>query len=231
MAKQSSSSSPLLGFTISTPLLGGKTHLFPSTCASSRPVSITVATASTPSPVVNDVAKPSRRSFAALLATVPLFSFLPSSSFADILSGQLSPYKDLPKGFTILRPNGWNEFEALQDNYDIKWQDVIQPLEFVTVLTSPVSKGKELSDIGSAKDVGSKLAKSRSGELVSADEKSIDGIPAYVFEIKRDKSRQITLLSVNKMKLYSVNASCSERRWSKREKLLRSVVDSFKPKL
>lgn len=140
-------------------------------------------------------------------------------------------YRDLPKGFVIYRPNGWNEFEGLQDNYDIKWQDVIQPLEFITVLTNPVSKEKRLSDLGDAQAVGAKLAKSRSGELVDADVKDLDGVPAYVIEIKRAQSRQITLLAINKMKLYSVNASCPERRWSKREKLLRAAVGSFKPRL
>lgn len=141
------------------------------------------------------------------------------------------PYRDLPKGFTILRPREWNEFEGAQNAYDIKWQDVIQPLEFVTVLTSPVPKDKGLHDLGSAEKLGNKLASGRGGQLVNSTEKDIEGVPAYVFEIKRGASRQITLLSVNKQKLYSVNASCSEKRWSKREQLLRGVVDSFKPKL
>lgn len=173
----------------------------------------------------------SRRSFVALLASVPILPFLPLPSRADGLLSQLSLYRDLPKGFLIFRPNGWNEFEGLQDNYDIKWQDVIQPLEFITVLTDPVGKDKKLANIGDVQTVGSKLASSRSGELVAAEEKDIDGIPAYVFEIKRENTRQITLLCINKMKLYSVNTSCPEKRWGKREKLLRAVVDSFKPKL
>lgn len=150
---------------------------------------------------------------------------------ADAISSQLTAYRDLPKGFTILRPNGWNEFEGLQDNYDIKWQDVIQPLEFITVLTSPVSSDRGLSDLGTVDNVGQKLAKSRDAELVNASERSIDGVPAYVFEMKREQAHQITLLCVSKMKLYSVNVSASERRWTKREKLLRAVVNSFKPKL
>lgn len=150
---------------------------------------------------------------------------------ADDISSLVTPYKDLPKGFTILRPNGWNEFEATPDAYDIKWQDIIQPLEFVTVLTNNVSKDKTLVSIGSAQAVGKKLAQSRGGELISASEKDIDGIPAYVFEIKKGSSHQLTLLTVNKNKLYSVNASSPENRWRKRQRLLRGVVDSFQPKL
>lgn len=174
----------------------------------------------------------SRRAFMSVLASIPLVATLKRDvARSENLSGQLTVYKDLPKGFTIFRPSGWNEFEALQDNYDMKWQDVIQPLEFVTVLTTPLPKERRLADLGDAQAVGTKLAQSRSGELVSASEKDIDGSPAYVFEIKREQAHQLTLLTVGKMKLYSVNASCSERRWPRREKLLRAVVDSFKPKL
>lgn len=119
----------------------------------------------------------------------------------------------------------------MQDSYDIKWQDVIQPLEFVTVLTSPLPKNKSLGDIGASEAVGKKLAGGRGGQLVNAVEKDIDGVPAYVFEIKRGPTHQLTLLTVNKQKLYSVNASCAEKRWRKREQLLRGVVDSFRPRL
>lgn len=173
--------------------------------------------------------KASRRMFAKLLATAPLIPLLPAN--AAEISSLVTPYRDLPKGFAIMRPNGWNEFSGLEDNYDIKWQDVIQPLEFITVLTSPVNRDKALKSIGSVQDVGEKLAKSRGGKLLKAIEKDIDGVPAYVFEIRKDAAHQLTLLSINKQKLYSVNASSSEKRWSKREKLLRGVVDSFKPKL
>lgn len=156
----------------------------------------------------------SRRTFLGLSGAALCVGAMPVH--ADELSGLVTPYKDLPKGFTILRPNGWNEFEATADAYDIKWQDVIQPLEFVTVLTNPVPKGKTLASIGPAQKVGEKLAQSRGGELISAEEKSIDGIPAYLFEIKKGVSHQLTLLTVNKSKLYSVNASSGEVRFTMR---------------
>lgn len=119
----------------------------------------------------------------------------------------------------------------MQDAYDIKWQDVIQPLENITVLTTALPKNKSLRDIGVLNTIGKKLASGRGGQLVSAGERDLDGVPAYIFEIKGPSSHQITLLSVNKQKLYSVNANCSEKKWSRREKLLRGVVDSFRPKL
>jgi photosystem II oxygen-evolving enhancer protein 2 len=146
-------------------------------------------------------------------------------------AGDLQPYKDIAKGFSIMRPTAWNEFDASEGQYDVKWQDIIQPLEFVTVLTSPVSKGKTIQSVGSVDAVGEKVASSRGGQLVAAAETAIEGIPAYVFEIKKGPAHQITLLTITKNKLYSVNASASEQRWTRRQKLLRSVVESFHPKL
>lgn len=173
----------------------------------------------------------SRRAFTSLILAAPLLPLLPSQALAADVNSQVMIYKDLPKGFTIARPSGWNEFSGMQDNYDIKWQDVIQPLEFVTVLTSPVSKDKQLNDIGEPDKIGEKLASARSGQLLQATAKDIDGIPAYVLEIQRGDVHQLTLLTVNKQKLYSVNASCSQKRWKRKEKLLRNVIDSFKPRL
>lgn len=149
----------------------------------------------------------------------------------DVLAADTQPYKDIPKGFSILRPTAWNEFDSSEGQYDVKWQDIIQPLEFVTVLTTPIGKDKKLADIGTAESVGERLASSRNGQLLSAVEYTIDGTPAYMFEIKREAAHQLTVLTVAKSKLYSVNASASEQRWARREKLLRSVVESFKPKL
>jgi photosystem II oxygen-evolving enhancer protein 2 len=146
-------------------------------------------------------------------------------------AGDLQPYKDIAKGFSIMRPTAWNEFDSSEGQYDVKWQDIIQPLEFVTVLTSPVSKGKTIENIGAVDAVGEKVASSRGGQLVAAAETVIEGIPAYVFEIKKGPAHQITLLTITKNKLYSVNASAPEQRWTRRQQLLRSVVESFRPKL
>lgn len=147
------------------------------------------------------------------------------------LGGMVEVYKDLNKGFTILRPQGWNQFEATAGQYDIKWQDLIQPLEIITVLTTPIGKGKTLADIGTPDAVGAKLALSRRAELVSAVARDVDGLIYYNVELKNSSVHQLTSLVVNKNKLYSVNVSSAEGKWPKREKLLRGVAESFKPSL
>lgn len=199
--------------------------------ASTTSTSITTVRSCSATPIAA-AKKVSRRSTLSIAAAAAATAALSTPLIAPPPAHALDvvQYVDLPKGFKMLRPSGWNEFSATPDQYDIKWQDVIQPLEFVTVLTSPTGT-KSLESFGSVDAVGEKLAAKRAGELVGSTAKDIDGIPAYVIEIKRGNAHQLTLLTVNKQKLYAVTASADEKRWGKREKLLRGVVDSFQPKL
>lgn len=141
-------------------------------------------------------------------------------------------YKDLAHGFSIYRPSGWNEFEAQVDQYDIKWQDVIEPSEQITVMTVDSGNAKAVSDLGEVEKVAGKIGKSRKAEVVGSRMVDIgeDGM-GYEVEMKRGGVRLITLVTVGRRKLFSVNASCSEKRWRKREGLLKGVVESFRPSL
>mmetsp|Transcript_12015 Transcript_12015/g.36634 ORF Transcript_12015/g.36634 Transcript_12015/m.36634 type:complete len:214 (-) Transcript_12015:1292-1933(-) len=168
---------------------------------------------------------------AGALLTATVFS--PVAALAELpagVVGQVEPYKDTQKGFKVLRPSGWNEFAA-SENFDIKWQDIIEPLEQITVITTPVSKGKSVKDIGSPEQVGEKLAKARGMQLVKASSKENDGIMSYIVELKTDKLHQMTVLTINKSKLYTMNASCSENRWGRRGKLFSAISESFVPKI
>eukprot|EP00871_Galdieria_phlegrea_P003580 jgi/Galph1/4222/GphlegSOOS_G2910.1 len=159
------------------------------------------------------------------------FPSLASESIPSELANQVQSYKDLVNGYKILRPTGWNEFGGQPDQYDIKWQDLIQPLEAVTIATKDIGKTKSVKDLGSVQQVGEKLANIRKMNLVSAVEKEKDGIPFYEFELKAEPLHELVLLTIAKRKLFDVSASCSESRWFKRERLLRGVVDSFVPSL
>ncbi|KAK4523579.1 hypothetical protein GAYE_PCTG70G1475 [Galdieria yellowstonensis] len=147
------------------------------------------------------------------------------------VANQVETYKDLVKGYKILRPIGWNQFAGQRNQYDIKWQDIIQPLEIVMIATVDVGKSKSVKDLGSPTQLGEKLANKRKMQLVNATEVDCGGVPAYEIELKGDPIHQLVLLTASRSKLFSVTASCSESRWSNREKLLRTVVDSFVPNL
>ena len=80
--------------------------------------------------------------------------------------------------------------------------------------------------------IGENLASKRDAKLVKASERITDGILFYTFEFAiADKTHQLLSLSVAKGKIWSVDASTTEKRWSKREELYYNVLGSFLPKL
>jgi photosystem II oxygen-evolving enhancer protein 2 len=145
----------------------------------------------------------------------------------------LELYVDLQRGYKMYRPKGWNEFDGDPGNtkYEKKFQDIIQPLEFVTVYSIPVTQGKTLESLGDAEAVGRRLAEKRGATLVAANQKESNGILYYIFEYVREPAHQLSLLTIHRGRLYSVNASASDARWKRLEKLLRAVIDSFVPQL
>ena len=38
------------------------------------------------------------------------------------MGGMLDAYKDINKGFSMYKPTGWNQFEAVPGQYDVKWE-------------------------------------------------------------------------------------------------------------
>lgn len=146
------------------------------------------------------------------------------------IANQVETYKDLVQGYKILRPIGWNEFAGQRNQYDIKWQDIIQPLEMVMIATVDIGKNKSVKELGSPtvrlkllhiekkhypwkKQLGEKLAKNRKMQLVAAVEKESGGVPAYEIELKAEPLHELVLVTAVKNKLFSVTASCSEVSW------------------
>ena len=80
--------------------------------------------------------------------------------------------------------------------------------------------------------MGENLAAKRNAKLVKALERQTDGIVFYQFEFAiNDGTHQILSLSVNKGRIWSLDANSTEKRWSKQETLYNNVVGSFVPKL
>ena len=81
-------------------------------------------------------------------------------------------------------------------------------------------------------EIGLKLAAKRDAKLVKAEERLTDGILFYVFEFAiNDGTHQLLSLSVNKGKIWSLDANTTEKRWPKRSEMYYNVVGSFMPKL
>jgi len=105
---------------------------------------------------------------------------------------------------------------------------------FACWLYSPVSHLiRNTSDIlGEVEAVGASLAAKRDAKLIAALERQTEGILFYTFDFAlNDGTHQLLLLCVNKGKIWSLDASTREKRYSKRKELYYNVLGSFMPKL
>jgi len=169
--------------------------------------------------------------------------FLPEVANAEVLEetprvtsrlgGLLEYYQDGIRGWSMFVPSGWNKFEGEVGAYDTKWQDVVQPIENIKLSSNPVkSTTTSISALGDVKDVGASLASKRNAKLMKAEERQTEGILFYDFEFAiNDGTHQLLTLCVNKGKVWSLDASSSESRWSKRKELYTKSIGSFLPKL
>ena len=149
------------------------------------------------------------------------------------MGGLLEKYSDTTRGWSIFAPSGWNKFDGEVGAYDVKWQDLVDGRENIKVSSNPVkSTTSSISALGEVQEVGKKLASSRQAKLVNAEERLTDGILFYTFEFSLDEgTHQLLSLSVNKGRIWSLDANTTEKRWEKRKEMYSNVIGSFIPKL
>lgn len=167
---------------------------------------------------------------------------LPSPSLAAVtdetplistrMGGLLEKYQD-SRGWKISAPSGWNKFDGEVGAYDAKWEDLVDSAENIKVSSTPVKSTTTSVDIlGPVEDVGASLAAKRGGKLISAVERRTEGILFYAFDFAlEDGTHQWLQLCVNKGKIWSLDASCKEKKYAKRKELYSNVLGSFMPKL
>jgi len=149
------------------------------------------------------------------------------------MGGLLEPFQDGPRRIVMMVPSGWNKFDGEVGAYDLKWQDLVDKSENIKVSSSPVKSTTTAIDaLGDVQDVGKNLAAKRNAKLISAKERLTDGVLFYKFDFAiGDGTHQLLQLCVCKGKLWSIDASSTEKRWSKRSELYENVFRSFMPKL
>ncbi len=148
-------------------------------------------------------------------------------------------FVDAIDGYQFLYPNGWLEVKVT-DGPDVVFHDIIQQMENVSVVISPVPADKTLADLGSPGEVGYKLSKSaiappgsgRQAELVNAEAREVDGKNYYLleYEIKLPDEQlrhNLASVAVSHGKLFTFNASTSEARWERMKPQLDQTVRSF----
>ncbi len=159
-------------------------------------------------------------------------------NIAPVAAAGLQGYIDTADGYKFLYPNGWVAVKTTK-GADIIFHDLIESSENVSVVISQVDKDKKLSDLGTASDVGYKLGKNaiappgsgREAELVSAETREAKGKTYYFLEydVKLPNSHRHNLASVvvSRGKLFTFNASTTDRRWPKMKKVFDEVISSF----
>jgi photosystem II oxygen-evolving enhancer protein 2 len=148
-------------------------------------------------------------------------------------------FVDSYDGYEFLYPNGWLQVKV-SDGPDVVFHDLIEVSENVSVVISPVPDNKSLEELGTPTEVGYKLGKAalappesgRSAELVNAFERESNGKTYYIleYEVKlpnREQRHNVTSVAVSRGKLFTFNASISERRWPRIQGLIKNVVNSF----
>ncbi len=157
---------------------------------------------------------------------------------ASAASG-LKSYVDSTDGYEFLYPNGWLPVKVT-NGPDVVLHDLIETTENVSVVISPVPKGKTLAELGTPGEVGYKLAKSaiappdsgREAELVNAEGRQSGVKTYYILEYavklpNQQERHNLASVAVSRGKLFTFNVSTPERRWSRVQPVFEQVVNSF----
>ena len=158
----------------------------------------------------------------------------------------LVPYTNVERGFRLLRPFGYNEFEGGGGGYAVKFASLISSDENVVVGSAPASAGKTtILDYGTLDALGEKLAAKRGGVVKAAEARETDGVVFYSFLFesplddslprtgrpKPTKSEELYELCVAKGRLWSVQATSNDRDFPAHADTFKNSLLSFSPRM
>jgi photosystem II oxygen-evolving enhancer protein 2 len=167
-----------------------------------------------------------------------LLSSLLLTSCVSKTSG-LMPFSDIKDGYSFLYPGGWQQ-KMVKGGPDILFQDIIELSENVSVVIGKLSSVKELSEIGSASDVGLRVAQKviaapntgREADLINAEQREINGKTYYLFEYATklangQQRHELASVTTGKSGVYTLSVSTPESRWARVKDLFYKVASSF----
>jgi photosystem II oxygen-evolving enhancer protein 2 len=152
----------------------------------------------------------------------------------------LQSYVDSLDGYQFLYPTGWAPVQV-SDGPDVVFRDLIQETENVSVVISPVSGDRTLTDLGSPSEVGYQLSKSaiappdsgRSAELIDAAQREdATGKTYYLLEYavqlpNQQARHDLVSVTVSRGRLFTIDFSTVERRWSRVADLFKTAIGTF----
>lgn len=151
----------------------------------------------------------------------------------------LKSYVDTADGYEFLYPNGWVGINV-NSGPDVVFRDLIEETENVSVVISPITGNRTLTDIGTPSEVGYKLSQKaiappdsgRKAELIKAGTKEYKGKTYYLLEYavelaSGEKRHDVASVAISRGKLYTLNISTTDKRWNKVENKFAQVAKSF----
>lgn len=150
----------------------------------------------------------------------------------------LKSYVDTADGYEFLYPNGWLPVKV-SDGPDVVFHDMIERSENVSVVISDVPDGKTLAELGTPGEVGYQLQKNaiappnsgRKAELVNAEARQSGDKTYYLLEysvkLPTEQRHNVASVAVSRGKLFTLNTSTTEKRWTKLKDMFELVAKSF----
>ncbi|GJP32659.1 hypothetical protein CLOM_g17266 [Closterium sp. NIES-68] len=164
------------------------------------------------------------------LAPAPLLD----SALALAAPKGYAAHQDAVDRYQFYYPFGWQEVSVR--GQDVVFKDVIEPLESVSVNIFPTEK-TSLAEIGDINQVAQTLvekvltAPSQKTKLIDTRVRELDGRTYYDFEFVAQASsytrHALGTIAIANGKFYTLTTGANERRWSRVEEKLRTVVASF----
>lgn len=186
-------------------------------------------------PVAPTAAVPWRARGGSLLVALLLTLMLVGCSAA---AAGLNSFQSPDGRYAFLYPTGWTRVQV-SNGPQVVFHDLINSDETLSLVVSEVTPDRDLSQLGSAVEVGETLRRSvispegsgRDAELVEAHEREQGGRTYYDLEYTvhladRDRHELATVV-VDRGRLYTFAASTNEARWNKVKDLFAVVIGSF----
>jgi len=174
-----------------------------------------------------------RRQALSLLAMSASATVAGGEAQAKIPAGY-SAVKNVQKGYAFLYPFGWQEVSV--DGAEVTVKDIIEPLESLSLEILPTNK-ESITEYGEVKPLANTLVKqvlvppTQEGTVLSAEERENEGLKYYTIEYtakaKNFTRHSLTVLGVQKGKLYTITTGANERRWPIMKDKLLFVAKSF----
>lgn len=164
-----------------------------------------------------------------------------SLTLAGCVSGAagLKSYVDDIDGYEFLYPNGWVPIQVA-NGPDVVFRDLIEETELVSVVVSDLQGAEtELAELGTAQEVGERLAKTvlapegsgRQAELLSADTGTLNNKTYYKLEyyinLPNTERHNLASVAVSRGKLFTLSISAPQKDWDRLEPTFQNVVSSF----